>query len=310
MRGLSGAGKTTLIEAFCALHPDRATIDGDIREVVTVEMPEAATKRALVSAILHELGYAAKSSDTANAIIDDVIDKVERIGVKMIILDEGHHVFQGKSVQAVSEFLKSLLNRVKCQIVICGTPEILQIRSNPQLDRRLAPDIVLEPYNWTEPSGRLEYVTLLDKFERLMEMPEASNFAKADFARRIYVATGGMIGMVSKYISRAVELCAERNLPMVDLPLMAEIYASWHPDDRIAHTIDFEAPILLPSGTTIEGLATELRTVRFDPEANPFSCSPKTLSALWSDRTSRRPVDVSPRRRVRGRGADQPKAFS
>ena len=308
--GLSGAGKTTVIEDFERRHPDVPTIDGDIRKVIVVEMPEATTKRALVSAILSEMGYKAGNHENANAIIDDLIDKVQRLGVEMIIIDEGHHVISGKAVLAISEFLKSLLNRIGCQIVIAGLPDLEVMHDFPQLERRLMPDIVLEPYDWTTIEGRLEFLVLMKKFERLLCLPEESNLGCEDFAMRMYVATGGRIGIVTKYLSRALELSTKRGLRRVDLNLMAEIYASWHPAPRTPKHIKFGAKLAIPKGATVETLAAALRDVPIDPESNPFVCAPDHCETLWSKRSAEGDKAVSPARRTRGKGRGPIKPFA
>lgn len=224
--GPAGAGKTTLIEDFAARHPDISTPDGDVRRVIIVEMPEATTKKALVKAVLEEMGYSPGSNQSAASIVKDVADKVHRLGIEMIIIDEGHHIISGKAIPAVSEFLKSLLNRVKCQIVVAGLPDLRVMHEFAQFDRRLMPDIALEAYDWTCQAGRLEFLTLLSSFEDLLDLPERSGLARQDLAMRLYVATGGSIGIIAKYLSRGLELAIEHGLKKIDTALLAEIYAS------------------------------------------------------------------------------------
>lgn len=107
--GLTGAGKTTLIEAFTGRYPTVSTSDGDVRRVVTVEMPRPSTQRSLVSAIMGGLGYRPRLRDNADQIIGSIVALVQRLGVGLIIIDEGHHMMAGTGMINVTEFLKSCL---------------------------------------------------------------------------------------------------------------------------------------------------------------------------------------------------------
>ncbi len=306
--GVSGAGKTTLLEAFLERHQDVETEDGDIRRVIPVEMPEQTTKRALVAAVLAAMGYKANIHDNANDIIDEIVDKVQRLGVEMILIDEGHHVVAGSSLEAISEFLKSLLNRVRCQIVISGLPELRELNDYAQFDRRLMPDVVLQPYDWGTIEGRLQWLALLGRFEKLLDLPEKSQLIEEDFAMAMYVATGGVVGIVSKYLSRALELATARGLRRVDKALMAEIYAAWHPVDRTPARIDFTAKLAIPDGETNETLLARLKSVPVDPETNPFAASIEQCEAIWEKRRKQGDEAVRAKHRVLGSGRRRTRA--
>lgn len=306
--GESGTGKTTLLEAFLMRYPDESTLDGDIRRVIAVEMPEQTTKRALVSATLAAMGYRTSSKDNANEIIKDIVDKVRLLGVEVIIIDEGHHALTGKSVEAISEFLKSLLNRIGCQIVIAGLPTLRGLNDFAQFDRRLMPDIVLKPYSWETVEGRLMFLALLGKFEGLLGLPESSNLRNEDFAMRIYLATGGVVGIVAKYLSRALELADDRGLERIDKTLMAEIYSAWHPLQPVAARIGFTARLEVAEGETRETLLAKVLAVPVDEATNPFLCSPETCEMLWVARLARGDEAVKANLRKLGAGARRTRA--
>lgn len=306
--GDAGTGKTTLLEAFLDRYPDEVTPDGDIRRVIPVEMPEQTTKRALVSAVLSALGYAAGARDSANDIIDDIVDKVQRLGVEMILIDEGHHVLTGKSVEAISEFLKSLLNRVGCIIAIAGLPELQELHNFEQLDRRLMPDVRLTPYSWRTIAGRLMFLALLGKFEQALGLPEASDLADEDFAMRIYTATNGVVGIVAKYLSRALELAEDRGLARIDKALMAEIYAAWHPAPQPAEEIGFTTELVVPDGETPDTLLAKLLAVPIDEDTNPFLCSAEACEKMWEAAKTKRDEAVKSKQRRLGTGRRKTRA--
>jgi hypothetical protein len=282
--GHSGAGKSTLIEDFADLYRDEETPDGLIRPVVVVEMPDTMTKRALVQTILRKLGYRSTSADSANSLVMDIADKVARLGVEMIILDEGQGVVRGTAVLAIAEFLKSLLNRVNCQIVIAGCPELLVLHQHSQLNRRLLPDISLLPYAWDTIEGRVEFLALLTELECNMLLPEPSNLASEELARRMYVASEGCIGTITKLLSEALTRATKRNLRSIDQALLAEVHASFEIKKQKPQPIAFDAalgPLCDATDENMDAMEARLRAPKIDAETNPFACARQELSSLW-----------------------------
>jgi hypothetical protein len=167
----------------------------------------------------------------------------------MIFIDEGHHMVNENNpdmTAEVTEFIKSLLNRVKVQIVIAGLPRLLDIsvpgEKTMQLRRRLQPTIILKPYDWATRSGRTMFSGVLGVMEKMMGLPDASGLAKHEMAKRIYVATGGEIGIVSKYLSEALSVALAIGQRSIDLNLLGEVHAGWHPiyEPDIRDMLDFD----------------------------------------------------------------------
>lgn len=315
LMGKAGSGKSTVIEFCKELNPDVATPDGLIKPVLVVEVPATPTKRALVTAILGAMGYVANKDFNSYGIIDEIAAKAALLGVEMIILDEAHHILDAKDSQDISEFLKSLLNKAGCAMVFAGLPDLRVLRTSSQFDRRLEPDITLRAYDWTDRAERLEFLVLLNKLETdSIRLTEPSNFADQDFARRLYTATKGEIGLVSKYLSQALLLAKRRGLSRIDLPLLAEVDAAWHPTPTVAGELSFEQDLDVNDVPDLEALVVDARKVTIDKEQNPFVCAPSKLSEIWRERVRLPERFVAPERRTgrraRGTGPDAPKAFS
>ena len=209
--GASGSGKTTALEDYMADFPDMTLEDtcpslsddeierlkdADIRRIVYVEAPERTTRRALVATILGAFGYRAREHWNTSEVIEKIALYAEQMGTQMIFIDEGHHMVNEAKPDAtieVTEFIKSLLNRVKVQIVIAGLPQLLDIAApgpkTAQLRRRLQPPMVLRPYSWVTRSGRTMFSSVLGVMEKMMELPDPSGLSRHDIAKRIYVAT-------------------------------------------------------------------------------------------------------------------------
>ncbi|WP_419906030.1 TniB family NTP-binding protein [Hoeflea sp.] len=293
--GASGSGKTTALEDYMADFPDMTLEDtcpslsddeierlkdADIRRIVYVEAPERTTRRALVATILGAFGYRAREHWNTSEVIEKIALYAEQMGTQMIFIDEGHHMVNEAKPDAtieVTEFIKSLLNRVKVQIVIAGLPQLLDIAApgpkTAQLRRRLQPPMVLRPYSWVTRSGRTMFSSVLGVMEKMMELPDPSGLSRHDIAKRIYVATHGEIGMVSKYLSRALSLALARQLRSIDLALLGEVHASWFTDYSSGDDdiIDFD--------TIIEDSDPDRRQTAM--QDNPFLCSSDQLKTLW-----------------------------
>lgn len=308
--GAAGSGKTTALEDYMAECPDSSTEDGDIRRIVYVEAPERTTRRGLVGAILGAYGYRARDHWNTSGMIEKIAFYAEETGTEMIFIDEGHHMVNGNNPDTtaeVTEFIKSLLNRVKVQVVIAGLPRLLDIavpgERTMQLRRRLQPTVILKPYDWATRSGRTMFSGVLGVMEQMLGLPEPSGLAKHEMAKRIYVATGGEIGIVSKYLSQALSMALAGSRGSIDLDLLGKVHAGWHPsyEYEARDMLDFDA--ILDDAQPSESDAP----VRHN---NPFLCSGERLREIWLRDAAPPPLTNTSRvTRLRGRGARQPRPF-
>jgi DNA transposition AAA+ family ATPase len=308
--GAAGAGKTTALEDYMADYPDIATEDGDIRRIVYVEAPERTTRRALVGAILGAYGYRARDHWNTSELIEKIAFYAEETGTEMIFIDEGHHMVNGNKpdmTAEVTEFIKSLLNRVKVQVVIAGLPRLLDIavpgERTMQLRRRLQPTVILKPYDWATRSGRTMFSSVLGVMEKMLGLPEPSGLAKHEMAKRIYVATGGEIGIVSKYLSQALSIALASGRRLIDLDLLGKVHGDWHPsyEHEARDMLDFDAILDDAQAPISDGPAR--------PD-NPFLCSNERLREIWlRDTAPRRPTNTSRVTRLRGKGAQPLRPF-
>lgn len=312
--GAAGAGKSTIIEYWQSQNPPIETDYGIVKPVVVVEVPEYTTRRALVNAIIEALGYSAERM-TAEDIISSIATKVKLLGVELIILDETHHILQGREISAVSEFLKSLLNRIGAGMVFVGLPGINEIaRSSTQFDRRLMPDVVLAPYDLTNVAERVEFLILLSRLEAQLGLPEPSGLHDQDVARRIYTAARGEIGLVTKYLSHALFVARRSGLRKIDLELLARVDAVWHPTLKVSNIIGFNDDLELDNQISLEDLANNSRQPHLDEDMNPFVCDRSRLLKILQARREHPDEYISPSRRTVGRraratGKAEPKAF-
>ncbi len=304
--GAAGAGKTTVVQHFLDNHPARQTSDGVIMPVVVVEVPPSPTLRAIVDALYSALGYRAERL-SAEEIIKDLMKKVDLLGVVTILLDESHHILDSKQSAHVTEFIKSLLNRLGCSMIFSGLHDLKDLRVSLQLSRRLFPDVVLRPYNFGNKVDRLEFMSFLAAVEENTMKHLQSSVSDQDVARRLYTASGGLIGIVTKYLSHALLLASVRSLGRIDLDLFAEIDASWSGASVALDDVGFDADISFDEGEDIAAMLAAAEHTRIDKDTNPFKCPPGRLREILEHRIAQKLVEPPRRRidrRMKGTGAD------
>lgn len=278
-----------------------------------VEAPKKATQRSLVAAIVGAYGQKARNHWNTSEIIERIEFYATETLTEMILIDEGHHLISDSDderTEDVAEFIKSLLNRVKVQIVIAGLPSLLRLRKYEQLRRRLQPPVILTPYNWSTKPGRVAFCALLTFFERMVKLPERSELRKHEVAKRIYVATGGQIGIISKYLSQALERALDHDLQKIDLKLLAEVHESFTRQYAETEILDFDAILEEPTDTLKPSISIT--------SDNPFFCSNEHLRELWRQRrvidfssnAGPAPYNVGGRKtRIRGKGRPKYRPF-
>ena len=297
--GESGAGKSTILETYANQFPPltledlqagrpealelsdmvkNALQDADLRRVMRMEVPERATRRSFVAAALGMWGYKARDHWDTNQIIDRVVFLVNETRTELILLDEGHQLVNQSNPEATAdiiEFIKSLLNRIGVSIVIAGLPKLLDAvkkSGDKQLKRRMVKSVVLRPYKWTTHQGRLRFRALLMSFEENLGLPSPSNLHEHETAMRIYVATGGEVGIVSQYLSEALQLVLTRGLQSITIELLAEVHAGLETIvDAFEDEIPFDEEIIEDPGVDATRNAAN----------NPFLCPKEELKSLW-----------------------------
>jgi hypothetical protein len=271
--GESGAGKSTILEAYVDGNPASETPDGDIRPVLLVESPQRPGRRQFVAAIMNALGYALKDDWDSDAIIKRISHYCEEMCIEIILIDEAQEIVENKNAEAteeISKFIKSLLNQSKTQIVLAGLPTLLELKDTRHLKRRVRAPVKLLPYNWSTQAGRIEYLSILVLFEAEADLPEPSNLHEHELAKRIYCATAGHIGLITKYLSFALEIALSEELPKIDLLLLARVHSAFMGASEDIVGLDFDAP---PVEVQIQENA----------RTNPFLATHSDLKALWAE---------------------------
>jgi hypothetical protein len=298
--GEPGSGKSVLLETHETMFRTPPDEDGERFPVVRVEMPDRCTRKGLVEAILAKMGHTASEDWRTSRIVDEIARLADRHHVLAILIDEAHRIWGGDT-DDVARFLVSMMNTVRAQLVLAGPPELGELDRRHGLERRREGDIDLRPYRWTNSVDQYEFRCMLGAFEARMQLDKPAGLDGFDIARRIFVASNGLIGLVSKIFVECLRLSILRQAD-VSVTLLAEAFDNFTRDAgrKDVEDISFD--------DDIEDIGLKDRRALWwvDSGQNPFLCKPTQLRPLWdSYRAAQEKVEKDARElrllKIRGR---------
>ena len=245
LTGESGVGKSTILETFEAAYP---RVERDTYTEIPVfqaEVPDPVTLGGVISSLLHELGDPHSEVGTIPSRAKRLFTLLSECKVRLIILDEFQHLTQtatAKQMAEISDWLKSMINKTKIPVVLCGIPSALDVlRCNSQLMGRFPIRTQINPYYWDE--DRLVFTKVLDGIDRQLPFAHPAGLAEGDMPLRLMAASNGCMR------------------PLMGLIKEACIFASTDHASRISTT----------------HLANAYRKVGLDVAFKPFEAEPRDL---------------------------------
>jgi type II secretory pathway predicted ATPase ExeA len=246
--GESGSGKTFGLKQYLSVFPrisredierGNCKIDDlppDVRETIQVsdywpvlyaEANKSTTNRGLAATLYEAFGYKAQKSWSTPVLLNELKRIIKDCHTELIIVDEAHHLINHQReeiTEADVDFVKSLSNQFHVQIVLAGLPRILDMGEAMQMHRRKEPDIILEPYHWLIDDEKQVFTDVVSGPFENIRLPNAAVNLSDHFMQRLYVASGGYIGMASKHLSAALGRAIERDASEISMLLHAEVY--------------------------------------------------------------------------------------
>jgi hypothetical protein len=199
--GDSKNGKTTLQKELVARNPTVIDDAGyPIVPVVLVEMPAEPDEGRFWSEVLKSLLVPHRSDARPEKLEPMAVESLIERRPKIILLDEFHNILYGtgREQRAFLGVIKRFSNTVPAALVACGLREIVSVLStDPQFVTRF--QRLLIPL-WTPD---LNFVRLLNSFERMMPLPKPSKLNSPEKALAIYDGSDKTIGNVKTIIQTA-----------------------------------------------------------------------------------------------------------
>jgi hypothetical protein len=139
IHGVSGAGKSMIIEKFIRDHPLEYGLGTSLRAIVAMQMPPMPTMRSFFAELLRCLDCPVITGSRISELENDALRQLKKIQPRLLAIDEVHHLLacSPREQRAALNVLKYLSNELGVSIVALGTNEALHVmRTDPQIASR------------------------------------------------------------------------------------------------------------------------------------------------------------------------------
>lgn len=258
--GESGSGKSRLLNEVCHPFPMYIENGKPVFRILNVSVPSNATVKGLNAAINRAMGVpeAFVMEGTEGQQTEIMLQRLKEYKVRLLILDEVHHLFKDgkKIIQKVSDHIVALLNNKVCPVLIVGTGRALDIFDLiPDQRRRSLGVYYLEAMDWNNDKEKAHYISFLHDLEEQMEFKVRPKLWKKDTALRLYIFTGGLIGLTA------------------DVVIAATIRAMEDGEDTITHDV-------------LRKVVDRMKRQNKLPQPNPFNANAKLMPVKSKIRVS------------------------
>lgn len=207
--GLSGTGKTTLIDYYMAKNQGVEEPDRTTRPILVVETPSAPTAKNLAETIQIALaGNIAKG--TTEFQTNRIFTLLKELKVELLIIEEIQHFVDRKRIAEmarVTDWLKTFINKAQIPVVLFGLPRSLQmLQLNEQLRRRFSARCFLRPFGFNDSVQQRGFRAVLKVLEEGLPYKCEASMYGFPMASRLHYASNGLFDYMAKIIDGAVEI--------------------------------------------------------------------------------------------------------
>ena len=228
--GESRSGKSRLLEHIEIKHPRERREDGMYIPVLRIVTPSKPTVKGLVEIMLSAIGdplWSRRASE--NEKTERLIALLDKAETSMIIIDEFQHFYDktsNKIQHHVADWLKILVDKTCVALVVAGLPSCMSVISqNEQLSGRFTGALMMPRFDWVDPAGRNEFISVLEAFQEVLsdefELPDLTS---DNMAFRFYCASGGLVGYIAKILREAIWSALFTDRKTIDLSNLADAY--------------------------------------------------------------------------------------
>lgn len=231
--GVSGVGKTSVVDHFFKLHPPFDTETETRRPVLKVTLQPDARPKGIAADILLALGDPAWSSGTVQTLTNRAVKLLARCGVQLIVFDEFHHLFdmeRARVMTKAAQWLKVLIVNTQIPVVVCGMPEAEHVLRAEHTERRFKERLTLRCFNWRTPTGRTEFCGMLKRLDGALPLAETSGLAEAESAGRFYLACRGIPDYLMTLVRGGLAEALGRHGERIETADLARVF-----ERRLAH---------------------------------------------------------------------------
>ena len=211
--GESGTGKTSVLASFRDKHKPMRHSNGMEVPILYATVPSMPTVKSLATVMLEALGAPDSNQGTENERSRRLRVLMTETGTRMVMIDEFQHFIdrgRQKIIHDVADWLKVLIDETRSTLVVAGLPSCkVVIDANEQLARRFLAAIRLPRFSWNDLRQREEFIDILGAFhEEIAKEYAIPDLYSEAVAFRFFLATGGLIGYLSKLLRQALRNAA------------------------------------------------------------------------------------------------------
>jgi Cdc6-like AAA superfamily ATPase len=207
--GVSGAGKSMLLEKFQRDHAQTCKRRSGRRAIVAAQMPPVPLIRSLYGELIRALNAEVSPTMRLHELECTAISMLRHAAPRMIMIDEIQHLLScnAREQRAALNALKFLANQLRVSIVAAGTHEALHVmRYDPQIASRFEQ---LELPVWRESDELRRFIA---GYLELLPVRKAPGALDRRFVEYIVELTDGVTGRIVDVLRRAaVQAMTERS---------------------------------------------------------------------------------------------------
>lgn len=218
LEGLSGVGKSTLVQTYASLFPRLETETGSKIPIFYMETPSPVTVKAMAAEMLARLGDPGAQRETLWSMNHRLVNFIRDCEVRLVILDDFHHLIDSETkriLETVSDWLKVLIKNTGVPFLVVGIDGEVQriLKANTQLNRLFIRE-TLSPFQWdpTQPHTIDEFLGLMTFLEEKFHLHFAKTLISEELFYRIHYATDGLMAHIMRLFYKVASLIEEKQL--------------------------------------------------------------------------------------------------
>ena len=208
-------GKSRILERFAKKHEASDNFGGESVSVpvVLIQMPRTPNEERLYFEILNRINAKYSATSGKDKLGANVADKLQKLGTKMLIIDEFHNLLQAPPLKQ-REFLvviKSMCNDLKISMVCAGTEEaVLAMQTDSQLANRFPPIML--------PRWRIgpDFRKFLASYEKVLPLRHPSRLSGETLSHQIWSMAEGTIGETINLLKSAAIFAVKQGTELID----------------------------------------------------------------------------------------------
>ncbi|MDD3596022.1 TniB family NTP-binding protein [Sulfuricurvum sp.] len=201
--GEANSGKSSIVGEFCRMYTPIDHEESINFPIINVLVPRGPDLDGFYGEILDQLMAPYPSSARTAKKEGLVRYYFERVGVRMLIIDEVHHILSGPIVKQKQfmNAIKNLSSHMQIPIVLVGIKDALQaVDTDSQIKSRFPATLLPQ---WQDNS--IDYIRLLMSIESLLPLKKASGIYERKMAMEIHRRSNGYIGEMFDLINAAAD---------------------------------------------------------------------------------------------------------